>query len=128
MASMTLQQFTLVSTAILPGEVFKAIATAIPSGMIQQAIEQTKTCERRTRLLPTHLVVCLIIALSFWSREAVKDVLKNMLAGLGQTHLSLGKRWHIPTRAALSKARQRIGPRVMSTLFHLLVYPGAECC
>ena len=48
---MTLQQFTLVSTAIPPGDVFKAISTAIPSTMIQQAIEQTNTCEQRSRLL-----------------------------------------------------------------------------
>lgn len=69
--------------------------------------------------------MCLIIALSFWSRDAFRDVLKNLLEGLGQYQLSLGEKWHIPTRAAITKARQRIGPRVMSTLFNLLTHPVA---
>lgn len=70
-------------------------------------------------------MVCFIIALSFWSRDAFRDVLKHLLAGLGEHQLSLGEKWHIPTRAAITKARQRIGPRVMSTLFNLLTHPVA---
>ena len=122
---MSLQQLSLVSPALCSGQVFKAIASAIPTDAIDRAIEQTRTRERRSRLLPTHLVVCLVIALSFWSRDAVRDVLKNMLEGLGRHHLTLGQRWQIPTRAAITQARQRVGPRVMSTLFQLLTRPLA---
>ena len=76
---MPLQQLSLVSPALSSGQIFKAIAAAIPTDAIDQAIEQTRTRERRSRLLPTHLVVCLVIALSFWSRDAVRDVLKTCL-------------------------------------------------
>ncbi len=122
---MPFQQLALVSPALCSGQVFRAIASASPSDAIEEAIEQTRCREQRSRLLPTHLVVCLIIALSFWSRDSVRDVLKNMLEGLGSTHLALGERWQIPTRAAITKARQRVGPRVMSTLFHRLARPLA---
>ena len=122
---MSLQQLSLVSPALYSGQVFRAIASAIPSDAIDKAIEQTGAREQRSRLLPTHLVVCLMIALSFWSRDSVRDVLRNMLEGLSSSQLRLGERWQIPTRAAITKARQRVGPRVMSTLFHLLARPIA---
>ena len=116
-AFMPLQDFSLVSPAPLSGLTFKALFSAIPKDLIEKAIDQTNTRERRSRLLPTHLVICLVIALSFWSRDALRDVLKNLLEGLGLHLLSLHEKWQIPTRAAITKARQRIGPRVMSTLF-----------
>ena len=90
---MSLQQFTLVTPYLLPGQVFEAISTALPSDKIAQAIEQTHSRERRSRLLPTHLVVCLVIAFSFWSQDSAKDILKNILDGLGKAHLQLSTRW-----------------------------------
>lgn len=123
---MPLQHCTLVSPTPRSGSIFKAIESAIPTDIVKHAIEETRRREQRSRLLPTYLVVCLIIALSFWSRDAFRDVLKNLLEGLGQHRLSLGEKWHIPTRAAITKARQRIGPRVIITLFHLLTHPVAK--
>lgn len=122
---MSLQHFSLVSPALESGSVFNAIESAIPKDIIHQAIEKAGVKEKRCRLLPTHLVICLIVALSFWSRAPVRDVLKNLLEGVGDHRLSLGEKWHIPTRAAITKARQRVGPRVMSTLFNLLTRPVA---
>lgn len=92
---MSLQHFSLVSPAPESGSIFKAIESAIPTDIIHQAIEKAGVKEKRCRLLPTHLVVCLIIALSFWSRDAFRDVLKNLLEGLGQHRLLLGEKWHI---------------------------------
>ena len=44
------------------GTVLKALETAIPSEAIEQAIADTNSNEERKRALPSHLVVCLIIA------------------------------------------------------------------
>ena len=124
-ASMPLHPFSLISLDIQPGQILTALSTALPTDLIEQVIVQTGTRERRSRLLPTHLLVCLIIALRFWSHDSAKDVLKNLLDGLGKATLHLSDRWHIPTRAAITQARQRIGPRVMSTLYYRQVKPVA---
>ncbi len=122
---MPLQQFSLTAPDIQPEQLFRSLATALPPEVIEQVIDQTGTREHRSRLLPTHLVVCLIIALSLWSHDSMKDVLKNLLDGLGQMLLPLNQRWHIPSKSAITKARQRVGPRAISTLFHRLCRPMA---
>jgi hypothetical protein len=123
---MPLQEFSVISPNIQPGQIFKAISTALPTDIIERVIDQTGTREQRSRLLPTHLVICLIIALSFWSQDSAKDVLKTLLEGLGKAQLQLSERWRIPSRAAITQARQRLGPRVMSTLFKQLARPVAD--
>jgi len=122
---MPLQEFSVISPNIQPGQIFKAISTALPTDIIERVIDQTGSREQRSRLLPTHLVICLIIALSFWSQDSAKDVLKTLLEGLGKAQLQLSERWRIPSRAAITQARQRLGPRVMSTLFKQLARPVA---
>jgi hypothetical protein len=66
---MQLKEFSLGSQAIESGEVLKAIETTIPSETIEQALGQTDSRETRRRKLPSHLVVCLVIAMSIWSSD-----------------------------------------------------------
>jgi ferritin-like metal-binding protein YciE len=70
---MPLQEFSVISPNIQPGQIFKAISTALPTDIIERVIDQTGSREQRSRLLPTHLVICLIIALSFWSQDSAKN-------------------------------------------------------
>lgn len=105
-------------------EVFKAIEVAIPSTEIEAAILKTKAREKRHRALPSQLVVCLLVAMSLWSKDSV-DVLKNLIDGLNEVWLKTGKFWKTPCKAAITKARKRLGPSVMSQLFHQLVRPMA---
>ena len=77
-----LKDFSLLSPAIQSSDVLKAIETAIPPTAIEQAIANTKAAEERKRSLPAQLVVCLIIAMSLWSRDSMRDVLKNLIDGL----------------------------------------------
>jgi hypothetical protein len=55
---------------------------AIPASAIEQAITKTKVEEKRHRALPAQLVVCLVIAMSLWSKDSMRDVLKNLIDGL----------------------------------------------
>ncbi len=64
---MPLQQFSLTAPDIQAGQLLRSLATALPPEVIEQVIDQTGTREQRSRLLPTHLVLYLIIALSLWS-------------------------------------------------------------
>jgi len=106
-------------------EIFKAIEIAIPATSIEQAIAKTKVKEERYRSLPAQLVVCLIIAMSLCSRDSMRDVLKNLIDGLSEAWIKIGKYWRFPCKSALTQARQRLGAGVMRQLFHQLVQPMA---
>ena len=120
-----LKDFSLVSPEIQSGDVLKAIEMAIPAFVIEQAIANTQTEQERKRSLPAHLVVSLVIAMSFWSRDSMRDVLKNLIDGMSDAWVKVGKYWRVPCKSAITQARQRLGARVMSDLFHRLVRPMA---
>lgn len=67
---MQLKEFSLISPAIESGTVLKALETAIPAEAISKAIADTHSNEERKRALPTHLVICLLIAMSLWSKAS----------------------------------------------------------
>lgn len=107
-------------------EILKAIETAVPAHAIEQAITTTKVAEERNRSLPAQLVVCLVIAMSLWSKDSMRDVLKNLVDGLSEAWIKVGKYWRFPCKSAITQARQRLGARVMSQLFYDLVQPMAS--
>ena len=122
---MHLKEFSLVSPKIPSREIFKAIKMAIPASAIEQAITKTKVEEKRHRALPAQLVVCLVIAMSLWSKDSMRDVLKNLIDGLNEGWVKIGKYWRFPCKSAITQARQRLGAGVMRQLFHSLVRPMA---
>ena len=94
------------SPKIQSTEIFKAIETAIPATSIKQAIAKIKVEEERHRSLPAQLVVCLVIAMSLWSRDSMRDVLKNLIDGLSETWVKVSKYWRFPCKSAITQARQ----------------------
>ena len=71
------------------------------------------------------MVVCLIIAMSLWSKASMRTVLKNLVDGLSEALVRVGKYWRVPCKSSITEARQRIGCQVMSRLFHSVVSPRA---
>ena len=122
---MQLKEFSLISPVVESGTVLKALETAIPSVAIERAISQTHSNEERRRALPSHLVVCLIIAMSLWSRVSMRTVLKNLVDGLSEAWVRVGQYWRVPCKSSITEARQRMGSQVMSRLFHIVVRPLA---
>jgi hypothetical protein len=122
---MNLKEFSLFEPTIESGTVLKAIENAIPASAIEQAIKETKAVEERTRALPSHLVICLVIGMSLWSRTAMRGVLKNLVDGLSEAWVKVGEHWKAPSKSSITEARQRVGARVMCRLFHLVVRPQA---
>jgi hypothetical protein len=122
---MQLKELVLTSPQIAPGEVLQAIENAIPSQEIAQAIKSSRSEQQRKRVLPTHLVVALVIAMSLWSKDSIEDVLRNLVHGLSVTWIRLGQRWKHPSKSSISEARQRVGPQVMSRLFESVARPLA---
>lgn len=122
---MHLKDFSLLSPKIQSQDLLKAIETAIPATAIELAVATSKANEQRNRSLPAHLVVCLVIAMSLWSKDSMRDVLKNLVDGLSVAWVKVGKYWRVPCKSAITQARQRLGARAMSQLFDQLVKPMA---
>lgn len=56
----------------------------------------------------------------------MRSVLKNLVDGLSSAGVRVGQYWRVPCKSAITEARQRVGPRVMSQLFHQVVRPLAS--
>jgi hypothetical protein len=103
----------------------EALQAALLEGTIDEALAATGVHDQRRRLLPARLVVALVIAMSLWARDGLRDVLANLVQGLRQQDPTAFPRWHLPCKAALTQARQRVGPRPLRALFHRLAGPVA---
>lgn len=122
---MNLKEFTLISPVIESAEVLTALQTAIPPEAIDQTIGRTDSQAERNRALPTHLVVCLVIGMSLWAKDSMRSVLKNLVDGLSTSWVRVGQYWRVPCKSSITEARQRVGPRVFTQLFHQVVRPLA---
>jgi len=107
------------------GQLFRALEQVIGAQTIDRAIQLTCSSERRQRMLPTHVVVVLVIAMSFWSSDSIVDVFKNLVQGLNSLKIPLLIRLKAPTSSSISEARQRTGSAVMTRLFEMVAKPLA---
>ena len=98
-----------------PRELLKALSTVVPSTAIEEALTRCSKHQKRTRALPSALVVRLIIALGLLVDVSTRQVLGFLLTMNMVT----------PTRQAIRRACYRIGPLPLIELFHLLSKPLA---
>jgi hypothetical protein len=122
---MQLREFSFTPAKIKPQELLLAIETVVAPEAVNQAIEQTRSLEQRNRVLPTHLVIGLVIAMSLWATDSIVDVLKNLVSGLSGQWIRMAARWKTPSKSSISEARLRVGCQVMSRLFELVARPMA---
>src|SRR5215210_2728630 len=59
----------------------EALEAALPDVVIDETIERTGARERRRRVLPTHLVVTLVVAMGLWATDSVRHVLATVVDG-----------------------------------------------
>jgi len=102
----------------------EALHLAIPDTAIDAAIAQTGTAELRCRLLPTRLVVALVLALGLWARDAARQVLASLIDSANERRLRSAV-LRTASKGAITRARQRVGPRPLIALFRTLARPIA---
>src|SRR5687767_9224442 len=83
------------------GPLLEALEAAIPDEAVEAMIETTGTRERRRRLLPTHLVVTLVVAMGLWASESMRHVLAEVVAGWHEGTASDRSGWRLPSTAAI---------------------------
>lgn len=99
------------SQKIQNNELLKAIETAIPATEIEKALSRSKANKERNRSLPPQLMVYLVVAMSLWSKDSMRDVLKNLIDGMSERWVHVGKYWRVPSRSAITQARPKIRGR-----------------
>ena len=122
---MSLVNFEVQQPYITPSQLLLAIEKVIPSQTITKAIISTSSVEQRQRILPTHVIVALVIAMSFWSSDSVVSVFKNLIHGLASLRIPDRIRFKTPTSSSITEARQRTGSAVMTRLFEIVAKPLA---
>ncbi|KYC43457.1 transposase, partial [Scytonema hofmannii PCC 7110] len=122
---MMLVNFEFNNQILNRAQLLLALNQIIPTESIMAAITTTSSTARRQRILPTHVVISLVIAMSFWSSDSIVDVLKNLIQGFNSLQIPFKRRFKIPTSSSISEARQRIGAAVMTRLFEIVAKPLA---
>ncbi len=123
---MALINFDVQNYCIEPEQLLGAIEQVISEKDVELAITVTSSSEQRQRILPTHVVVALVIAMSFWSRDSIVDVFKNLTHGLSSLQIPEKIRLKAPTSSSISEARLISGPAVMTRLFETVAKPLAS--
>ena len=96
------------------------IALCFPASAIQDAIDACDRASKRLRDLPATVVAYYVIGLSLFPYAGYESVLRWLLCGL--QWLDCGN-FRVSSKAALSKARQRLGEAPMRLIFDRLARP-----
>jgi len=90
----------------------------VPFEMVDAVLEQTCRVQRRVRVLPSRVVVCLLLAGCLFAEMGYVQVWRRLAAGLG------GLPAAVPAASAMTQARRRLGPAPLRELFFLLRGPA----
>jgi hypothetical protein len=111
---------TVASGVFAPGHLGE-LTRIVPFEMVDQALAETGSARRRTRLLPARVVVYLLLAGCLFAELGYRQVWHKLsagLAGLPVANLSDNALW---------QARARLGTTPLRWLFDLLRGPAATC-
>jgi hypothetical protein len=100
------------------------LASAFSRDLIDEVIGVTGKREKRSRLLPAHVMVRYVIGLGLFFGEAYEEVMRQ-LAGSLQALGSWEQEWKVPSTSAITQARQRLGSEPLKELFHRAAVPVA---
>ena len=93
--------------------------------IVDDVIRECGKREKRSRLLPAHVVMYYVLALNLFLGEAYEEVMRQLVNGLR----FLGN-WRpnseVPSTSAISRARTRLGEAPMKLLFERIAVPMAR--
>lgn len=93
------------------------LTQAIDFALVDAVLDETRTRQRRQRLLPSRVVVYFVLALALFEHCSYRAVWDKLTAGLGSLCLTR------PAMSSLSRARRRIGAAPLRLLFDTLAGP-----
>jgi hypothetical protein len=100
------------------------LTRVFPPELVDQAVADSGRLQQRTRLLPARLVVYYVMGLALFSQSSYEEVMDSLVEGQSWAS-GAPQDWAVPTKAALFKARTRLGPDPLEQLFQRVARPLA---
>src|SRR6266550_3490286 len=92
--------------------------------LLEEVLNRTGRREKRSRRLPAHVMVRYVIAMGLFFAESYDEVMRRLVGNLRRLG-SWDDDWQVPTKSAITQARQRLGPEPMKALFERAAVPLA---
>ncbi len=100
------------------------LTRTVPPELVDEVVAATDTGEVRKRLLPARVVVYFVLAMCLFSGQGYEEVARLLTEGLAWARRWRG-RWEVPSTAAISRARTRLGAEPLRMLFDRVCRPLA---
>src|SRR3954469_9876587 len=99
------------------------LTRTVPRFVVDEVIAQTGRKEKRSRLLPAHVVVYFVMALALFS-DGYDEVMRQLVHGLRFAR-TWSQKWTVPSTGAIAQARTRLGEEPVAELFGRIAQPLA---
>jgi Insertion element 4 transposase N-terminal/Transposase DDE domain len=99
------------------------LTRVVPRDLVSEVLAETRRREKRSRLLPAHVVVYFVMAMAIF-RDGYEEVMRRLTGGL-QFMRAWSRDWTVPTTGAISQARERLGEAPVRMLFEKVAAPLA---
>jgi hypothetical protein len=100
------------------------LTRTFPPGLVDAVLAYTGRAERRVRLLPARLMVYFVLAMALFADADYAEVLRQLVEGLAWQS-GWRRAWTVPSTAAISVARARLGAAPLAELFDRACVPVA---
>lgn len=92
------------------------LTRVFPPELVDEVIAACGRGERRHRLLPARVTTYYVLAMALFSGASYEEVMRFLVDGLAWQE-GWRQRWQIPTKAAIFKARERLGSEPLQALY-----------
>lgn len=100
------------------------LTKTVPRYIVDDVLSETARKEKRSRLLPAHVVVYFVMALALF-RDGYDEVMRHLVHGLRFAR-TWSQQWKVPTTGAMAQAGTRLGEAPMAELFARIAQPLAS--
>ncbi|WP_327372400.1 IS4 family transposase [Streptomyces sp. NBC_01216] len=100
------------------------LTRTFPPELVDRVVAECGRPGVRTRLLPPRVVVYFVLAMCLFSGQGYEEVARLLTQGLAWAKRWSGS-WQVPSTAAISRARVKLGPEPMKALFAEVARPLA---
>jgi hypothetical protein len=100
------------------------LTRVFPPELVDEVVAAAGRVERRHRLLPARVVVYYVLAMALFSDSSYEEVMRQLTEGLAWAS-DWQRTWEVPSKVAISLARQRLGREPLELLFGAVAQPLA---
>ena len=103
------------------------LTRVFPPDLVDAVVAEVERGERRVRLLPARVVVYYVLAMALFSDASYEEVMRQLVEGLSWAS-GWERAWEVPSKAAIFRARQRLGSEPLGLLFDAVAKPLGSVC